>query len=50
MVWGKNRNSEVGLLVLCAKTMAELGRVTFNTPSPAPKCLHGWFLPNKNNV
>ncbi|XP_034826805.1 carotenoid isomerooxygenase isoform X1 [Maniola hyperantus] len=35
-----------GLLVLDAATLTELARACFTTPSPAPKCLHGWFLPN----
>ncbi|XP_026733290.1 carotenoid isomerooxygenase [Trichoplusia ni] len=45
LVWGGEMNQTVALLVLNAKTMEEMGRATFNTPSPAPKCLHGWFLP-----
>lgn len=46
MVWGQGEENRVGLLVLDAKTMTELGRCEFNNlPSPAPKCLHGWFAP-----
>lgn len=43
MVWGNGDANRVGLLVLCAKTMKELGRCEFTTPGPVPKCLHGWF-------
>ncbi|KAI8422526.1 hypothetical protein MSG28_006333 [Choristoneura fumiferana] len=28
-----------------ALSLKELARVSFRTPSAAPKCLHGWFLP-----
>ncbi|KPJ14365.1 Beta,beta-carotene 9',10'-oxygenase [Papilio machaon] len=34
----------ISLLLLDARTMLEVGRVTFDTPSPAPKCFHGWFI------
>lgn len=48
MVWGRELENKVGLLVLDAKTMTELGRCEFNDlPGPAPKCLHGWFAPGK---
>lgn len=43
MVWGNGDENRVGLLVLCAKTMKELGRCEFKTAGPVPKCLHGWF-------
>lgn len=45
IVWGGSPSVEnrVGLLVLCAKTLTELGRCAFETPSQVPKCLHGWF-------
>jgi carotenoid isomerooxygenase len=44
MVWGNGEANRVGLLVLDAKTMTELGRCEFNDlPTPIPKCLHGWF-------
>ncbi|CAG9578201.1 unnamed protein product [Danaus chrysippus] len=36
----------VSLVCLCAVTLKELARCTFKTPSPTPKCLHGWFLPD----
>ncbi|XP_032514961.2 carotenoid isomerooxygenase-like [Danaus plexippus] len=36
----------VSLVCLCAVTLKELARCTFTTPSPTPKCLHGWFLPD----
>ncbi|XP_038214747.1 carotenoid isomerooxygenase-like isoform X1 [Zerene cesonia] len=42
-----NEERRVGLLVLDAKTFQEEARAIFKTPSPAPKCLHGWFLPDK---
>lgn len=44
MVWGEGDENHVGLLVLDAKDMKELGRCEFtNLPGPVPKCLHGWF-------
>ncbi|XP_068632686.1 carotenoid isomerooxygenase [Battus philenor] len=43
LVWG-SRECAVGLLVLDARTLQQLAVVHFETPSPAPKCLHGWFL------
>lgn len=49
MVWGNGEENRVGLLVLDAKTFAELGRCEFNElPTPIPKCLHGWFAARKN--
>lgn len=50
IVWGGSVAVEnrVGLLVLCAKTLTELGRCVFETPSQVPKCLHGWFAPTTN--
>lgn len=30
-------------MVLDAKTWTEIGRATFVTESPVPKCLHGWY-------
>lgn len=49
MVWGKGEENRVGLLVLDAKTMTELGRCEFNDlPGPVPKCLHGWFAERNN--
>ncbi|XP_075974072.1 neither inactivation nor afterpotential B [Anticarsia gemmatalis] len=45
VVWGGEDSQTVALLVLDSKTMEQLARVKFHTPSPAPKCLHGWFLP-----
>ena len=48
MVWGKGEENRVGLLVLDAKTMTELGRCEFsNLPGPVPKCFHGWFARNR---
>ncbi|KAF2895552.1 hypothetical protein ILUMI_10627, partial [Ignelater luminosus] len=44
MVWGNSDTNHVGLIVLDAKTFLEIGRAEFQTPSPVPKCLHGWFL------
>ncbi|KAJ8679360.1 hypothetical protein QAD02_015147 [Eretmocerus hayati] len=43
LVWGQDRDKEVGLLVLNAATFKEIARATFVTPGPVPKCLHGWF-------
>ena len=45
MVWGGTDTNHVGIIVLDAKSFREIGRVEFETPSPVPKCLHGWFLP-----
>ncbi|KAJ8949375.1 hypothetical protein NQ314_008235, partial [Rhamnusium bicolor] len=50
MVWGGRDANHAGLLVLDAKTFIEIGRAEFRTPSPVPKCLHGWFLPQNHNV
>lgn len=47
LVWGKEMTNKVGLLILSAKDMKEIGRYEFNTPGPVPKCLHGWFAPEK---
>ncbi|KAK0175642.1 hypothetical protein PV327_009376 [Microctonus hyperodae] len=46
-VFGKTKEMDVCLLILDAKTMREIGRATFTTPGPVPKCLHGWFIPDK---
>lgn len=48
IVWGGSKEVEnrAGVLVLCAKSLTELGRCVFETPSEVPKCLHGWFAPN----
>ncbi|KAL9692872.1 hypothetical protein quinque_012157 [Culex quinquefasciatus] len=43
MVWGRDEENRVGLLVLDGKTFTELARSEFETPGPVPKCLHGWF-------
>ncbi|KAM8703044.1 hypothetical protein ACLKA7_005391 [Drosophila subpalustris] len=43
MVVGGLNDRYVGLIVLCARTMTELGRCDFHTNGPVPKCLHGWF-------
>ena len=43
LVWGQERENAVGILILNAKSFEEIARVTFDTPSPVPKCLHGWF-------
>ncbi|KAJ0175416.1 hypothetical protein K1T71_008575 [Dendrolimus kikuchii] len=45
VVWGGARSHETALVVLEARGLRELARAHFATPSPAPKCLHGWFLP-----
>jgi carotenoid isomerooxygenase len=50
LVWGKGLEREVGILVLDASTWQELSRATFITPSPVPKCLHGWFTEDKFNM
>ncbi|CAK1549423.1 unnamed protein product [Leptosia nina] len=46
LVYGKD-DRRIDLLVLDARDLTEIGRAKFTTPSPAPKCLHGWFLPDK---
>ncbi|XP_066594753.1 carotenoid isomerooxygenase isoform X2 [Prorops nasuta] len=43
LIWGKDNETEVGLLILDAMTFTEIARATFRTPGPVPKCLHGWF-------
>jgi carotenoid isomerooxygenase len=48
MVWGSGDENRVGLVVLDAKTMVELGRCEFDgLPGPVPKCFHGWFAEGK---
>ena len=48
LVWGNGEENRVGLLVLDAKTMKELGRSEFNDlPGPVPKCFHGCFAEGK---
>ncbi|XP_055612712.1 carotenoid isomerooxygenase isoform X2 [Uranotaenia lowii] len=49
MVWGREEENRVGLIVLDAVTFTELGRSEFTTPGPVPKCLHGWFQSTKTN-
>jgi carotenoid isomerooxygenase len=42
---GQEDTNCIGLLVLDAKTMKEIGRCDFrDLPTPIPKILHGWFL------
>ncbi|KAL4715571.1 hypothetical protein ACJJTC_009197 [Scirpophaga incertulas] len=38
----------VSLGVFQASDLRLIAKATFHTPSPAPKCLHGWFLNNKS--
>ncbi|XP_013185217.1 carotenoid isomerooxygenase [Amyelois transitella] len=40
----------VDLIVLDARTMLEIARAQFITPSEVPKCLHGWFLPERQSA
>ncbi|XP_049868031.1 carotenoid isomerooxygenase-like [Pectinophora gossypiella] len=47
IVWDSSRPCAVALLVLDARSLQEVARAQFRTPSPAPKCLHGWFLPER---
>ncbi|XP_058811653.1 carotenoid isomerooxygenase isoform X3 [Topomyia yanbarensis] len=49
MVWGREEENRVGLLILDAKSFTEIARSEFITPGPVPKCLHGWFRPAKNS-
>ncbi|KAK9891206.1 hypothetical protein WA026_013521 [Henosepilachna vigintioctopunctata] len=44
MVWGQDDENHAGIVILDAITFTEIGRAEFNTPSPVPKCLHGWFV------
>ncbi|XP_008476295.1 carotenoid isomerooxygenase [Diaphorina citri] len=46
LLWS-HHPTRVSLLVLNARTMQELGRVNFTTPTPVPKCLHGWYFPHE---
>ncbi|XP_025830261.1 carotenoid isomerooxygenase isoform X2 [Agrilus planipennis] len=46
LLWGEEQWNKIGLIILDAKSLKELGRAEFTTPSPAPKCLHGWFIPD----
>ncbi|XP_028166797.1 carotenoid isomerooxygenase-like [Ostrinia furnacalis] len=45
LVYGRDAR-RVALLVLCARSLRRRALAAFRTPSPAPKCLHGWFLPH----
>ncbi|XP_066996131.2 carotenoid isomerooxygenase [Anabrus simplex] len=47
LVWGQGEENRAGLLILDAKTWTEIARAEFITPSPVPKCLHGWFASSK---
>ncbi|XP_013181454.1 PREDICTED: carotenoid isomerooxygenase-like [Papilio xuthus] len=38
---------KISLLLLDSRTLLEVGRVTFDTPSPSPKCIHGWFISDR---
>lgn len=44
MVWGGNDTNHVGIIIIDAISFEEIGRAEFFTPSPVPKCLHGWFV------
>ena len=46
IVWS-TKEAQVGLLILDGATLTEIARVTFDTPGPVPKCLHGWFTLDK---
>ncbi|XP_028172125.1 carotenoid isomerooxygenase-like [Ostrinia furnacalis] len=48
LVYGRDAR-RVALLVLCARSLRRRALAAFRTPSPAPKCLHGWFLRVKSN-
>ncbi|XP_045768132.1 carotenoid isomerooxygenase-like [Maniola jurtina] len=49
VLWGKD-DHKVTLLVLNAKNLEEIARVDFVTPSQAPRCFHGWYLPDQSSV
>ncbi|ENN81377.1 hypothetical protein YQE_02194, partial [Dendroctonus ponderosae] len=42
---GHGETNHVGLLIIDARTFEEIGRTEFQTDSPVPRCLHGWFFP-----
>jgi carotenoid isomerooxygenase len=43
----RDDENQIGLLLLDAKTMKEVGRCEFkDLPGPVPKCFHGWFAEN----
>lgn len=44
MLTYNNFDTRVDLLVLCAKTMVELGRCSFETQSQVPFTFHGVFV------
>ncbi|XP_063218959.1 carotenoid isomerooxygenase isoform X2 [Bacillus rossius redtenbacheri] len=44
LVWGGAEETRAGVLVLDARSLAEVARAEFLTPSAVPKCLHGWFV------
>ncbi|XP_045461603.1 carotenoid isomerooxygenase [Harmonia axyridis] len=48
MVWGGTDVNHAGVIILDAKTFTEIARAEFHTPGPVPKCLHGWFLNQKD--
>lgn len=44
IVWGGSEcENQAGVVILDAKSWTEIGRATFVTESPVPKCLHGWY-------
>ncbi|XP_026315557.1 carotenoid isomerooxygenase-like isoform X2 [Hyposmocoma kahamanoa] len=47
LVWGSNQPRAVALLVLDARSLREIARAEFATPSSVPRCLHGWFVPER---
>ncbi|KAL3289195.1 hypothetical protein HHI36_003630 [Cryptolaemus montrouzieri] len=48
MVWGGEDVNHAGVIILNAVTFKEIARAEFHTPSPVPKCLHGWFVHKKD--
>lgn len=47
MVEGPN---SLSLVILGAKKLELLAKIDFETNAVIPKCLHGWFFPNKKPV
>lgn len=49
LIWGGSDTNRVGLIILDAKTMTEIGRAEFNVLSPIPLCFHGLFVSEKTS-
>ncbi|KAL1123021.1 hypothetical protein AAG570_002109 [Ranatra chinensis] len=47
LLFNKDNEKRVALLILDGKTFTELGRTVFDTPCTIPSTFHGWFCDNK---